>query len=449
MPELAAPRSATWKWSVCGVLLLATMLNYMDRQTLSQTAADLTAELKINNDQYGNLEFAFGIAFALGGLVTGLLVDRIPVRWMYPGVVLGWSLAGFATAYAAPVGRWLGGVWEGVTGAPVAFDGLEPEAAQTYLGLLVCQSVLGIFEAGQWPCALVTTQRLLTQKDRTFGNSLLQSGASIGAIVTPLIVQSLVTDDAGSWRAPFAVIGAIGILWLIPWFALIRSQDLARPAADSPAPGAAPVHGAPWGTFARRFAVLVCVVVAINLTWHYFRAWMPKYLREFLHYERDEVNYFTSAYYIATDVGCLAVGFATRWLAGRGWSVHGTRLATFGGCACLTALSVVAAQLPQGLLLQAVLLAIGFGSLGLFPVYYSLSQELSVRNQGAITGTLSAITWLATSAMHKRAGQVIDATQSHTAIMTTVGILPLAACVILALGWGKEAGSSESPTGQM
>jgi MFS transporter, ACS family, hexuronate transporter len=418
---------------VCGVLLLATMLNYMDRQALSQTSADISAELQLTNTQYSRLETGFGLAFAAGGLLTGLLVDLISVRWMYPAVVLGWSAAGFATAYASPIGATVNGVWHRLFDSRIAFEGLEPEASDAYLGLLLCRIVLGLFEAGQWPCALVTTQRLLAQRDRSFGNSILQSGASIGAIVTPMIVNQLVTDQTGTWRLPFAVIGAIGALWIIPWFALIRRHDLVSvPAIVLPAgiPND-PIRDR--ATFWRRFAALVCVVITINLTWHYFRAWLPKYQREYLSYSRDRVNYFSIAYYTATDVGCIAVGLVTSRLTRSHWPVHSARMLMFVACAALTALSAVSAQLPRGYALEIVLLTIGFGALGLFPTYYSLSQELSTRNQGKITGSLSAITWLSTAAMHEVTGRVIDATGSHAAIMTAVGMLPLLAC--LALWW--------------
>ena len=412
------------------------MLNYMDRQTLSQTASRISSELGSSNEQYGTLEFAFGVAFAVGGVVTGFLVDVIPVRWMYPAVVLGWSLAGFATAYSAAIGGWLARVWGTVAGSPISFEGLSSDAAKSYLGLLVCRTLLGFFEAGQWPCALVTTQRLLGRDERTLGNSLLQSGASIGAILTPLVVLQLVTDDAGSWRRPFAAIGAIGLVWLVPWFALIGQRDLARPMP--PIDEGSRRGGLPTDLFIRRALVLVAVVVTINLTWHYFRAWMPKYLVEFAGYEEKTVNYFTSAYYVATDVGCLTVGFATRWLARRGWEAHSARQLTFAGCAGLTALSIAAARLPQGLLLLALLLAIGFGSLGLFPIYYSLSQELSSRDQGKITGILSAITWLSTAVMHKYIGAIVDRTNSHALIMTVVGVSPLVGFAALALLWGRD-----------
>ena len=83
-------RTPAWKWGVCGLLLLATMLNYMDRQTLSQMATDIGRELRLSNEDYGKLELGFGLAFAAGGVVTGILVDRSASAsstrpWCWPG----------------------------------------------------------------------------------------------------------------------------------------------------------------------------------------------------------------------------------------------------------------------------------------------------------------------------------------------------------------------------
>src|SRR5262249_59152512 len=86
-------RGSSWKWGVCGLLMLATMLNYMDRLTLNQTATLIKAEMQLNHEQYGEIEEAFGIAFALGALLVGWMVDHWNVRWIYPAALLGWSAA--------------------------------------------------------------------------------------------------------------------------------------------------------------------------------------------------------------------------------------------------------------------------------------------------------------------------------------------------------------------
>ena len=143
----------------------------------------------------------------MGGIVTGLLADRISPRWFYPAVLMGWSAVGFATG-------WVTSYWQ----------------------LFACRVLLGFFEAGHWPCALVTSQRLLSRRDRPLGNSILQSGASLGAIATPIVVLLLATDAPESWRLPFRVIGAIGVFWVVGWLA----DDPARPTWSSSRAGAEP-----------------------------------------------------------------------------------------------------------------------------------------------------------------------------------------------------------------
>jgi ACS family hexuronate transporter-like MFS transporter len=106
-------------------------------------------------------------------------------------------------------------------------------------------------------------------------------------------------------------------------------------------------------------------------------------------------------------------------------------MATFTACAALAALSTIAAEMPRGPLLMALLLAIGFGALGVFPAYYSLSQELSLKHQGIITGVLSAATWVCTAVMQKLVGQEIDATNSYARAIFWLGLAPAFACAVL------------------
>src|SRR5262249_39541366 len=101
IPDLRLPqRSGAWKWWVCGLLLLATMINYMDRLTLNLMAKPIMEDLGLDERDYGQLESAFAIAFAVGAIVAGWLADRWNVRWIYPAAVVVWSLAGFVTGLA-------------------------------------------------------------------------------------------------------------------------------------------------------------------------------------------------------------------------------------------------------------------------------------------------------------------------------------------------------------
>src|SRR5436190_22999714 len=194
---MAESRSSSWRWWVCGLLLLASMINYMDRQTLANAAVRITKQFGLNQEQYGDLEFGFGYGFAAGSIVFGFLADRVSVRWLYPAVLLLWSVTGFMTGWA-----------------------------EDYSQLLGRRIALGLFEAGHWPCAIKTTQRVLDAKDRSMGNGLLQSGASVGAILTPLIMRVLLTDQLESWRVAFQIVGVIGLAWVPFWLWMVRGRDV-------------------------------------------------------------------------------------------------------------------------------------------------------------------------------------------------------------------------------
>lgn len=412
-------RQATLRtWGICGLLLLATMLMYMDRQALAQQKTEITAALGLSNTDYGRLELGFGLAFAVGGIVTGLLADRISPRWFYPVVLMGWSSVGFATG-------WVTSYWQ----------------------LFTCRVLLGFFEAGHWPCALITSQRLLSRRDRALGNSILQSGASLGAIATPIVVLLLAGGGAESWRLPFRVIGALGIFWVVGWLSTIRAADLELKPSESLPPVAddaiggtidSPMSPGDRRGLVRRLLALAVVVITINWCWQYLRAWMPGMLREQYGYGQQEVQYFSIAYYIAADVGCLAVGFVVRWLAGRGLSVHGARMSVFAFCAMLTALSTLVAVLPASWLFLGVLLVVGFGSLGQFPMYYAFTQEISVSRMGRVTGTLSFLTWTATALVNEPIGRWVDRTHSYSAVTFVAGLVPLLGLLAMLLLWGGE-----------
>lgn len=399
------PTPGPRRWMVAGVLLLATAVNYMDRQTLASLAVRVTVAFGLTEEQYGRLEFVFGWAFAVGSLLFGFLADRLSVRLLYPAVLLGWSAAGFATGLA-----------------------------RSYEELLACRTVLGLFEAGHWPCALATTQRLLSREDRSLGNSLLQSGAALGAIITPPTVLLLLrfADPAEAWRLPFLVIGIGGVLWVAVWFAVIRAADLAVP--PEPSTGA----GSGWALLTdRRVLALAFTVACLNSAWQLTRAWLPKVLIQGRGYSESDALWFNSGYYIASDVGCLTAGAVTLWLTRRGVEVHRARLTVFSGCAVLAALTVVAAQLPAGWPLLGVLLVVGAGTLALFPFYYSLVQELSVAHLGKVSGGLAAFGWFVSSPLQTGYGWLVDRTGSFDLGLALAGLPPLAALVVLLAFWRK------------
>ena len=197
--------------------------------------------------------------------------------------------------------------------------------------------------------------------------------------------------------------------------------------------------GLNWVSLVRRFAVLVVVVVAINVFWHLFRVWLPLFLQKGRGYDEKFALRFTSVFYFVTDVGCFAAGGASIVLHRLGLRVDVTRWLVFGGCSLLTACSAFLPWAPQGDLLLVLLLVVGLGALGLFSCYYTLSQELSTRNMGKITGLLVRLAWITSAPIHKYFGRYVDQTGSYDLGLAIVGCLPLAALVFWWLVWDWKA----------
>jgi MFS transporter, ACS family, hexuronate transporter len=409
-------RNATWHWWVSGLLLLATMVNYMDRQTLSNLSVRVTKQFQLSNEQYGDIEFVFGIAFAIGSLFFGVLADRVSVRILYPAILVAWSAVGFAT---------------GLT------DG--------YASMLVCRGLLGFFESGHWPCALIVTQSIMKRADRAMGNSILQSGASLGAVLTPISIRLLVGDNMAedAWRLPFFVIGAVGVFWAVLWLVVIRPGDLPKPITNSGI--LLEEKTAIWlmgFVRDRRFWALVLMVVSINTSWQLIRSWLPKFLQEGRGYSEMEALYFNSAYFVATDVGCIVAGIVTLWLTRRGTMVHGSQVVVYLLCSILAAMTTVAAVLPHGWLLLGTLLLVAAGTLGVFPCYYSFTQELTTQYMGRLTGLLAFAGWLASSPMQKLFGYLIDQTGSYDLNLAILGWFPMAGLMAFLVLWPRMENNS-------
>ena len=416
----AGGRSTTWRWYICVLLLLATVVNYMDRLTVNTLSIEIQAEFHLDDEHYGYTELGFGMAFAAGSLLFGWLVDRRGVYWLYPIVLIGWSTMGFLTGLS-----------------------------RTYPELLALRILLGLFEAGHFPCGLKTIQLLLAPRDRALGNSLLQSGTALGAILAPQAIKLLLTDGESGWRRPFLVIGAGGTAWVVLWFLSIRPRDLPSPKSEALRPGGSPEVGG-WSGFwplvrSRRFLALAVMVVCINLNWHLFRVWLPKFLREGRGYGRDEMLNFTTFYYVAADVGAIAAGVATGWLARRGMSVFSSRMWVFAACSALTTLTTLAALSPRGPVLLGALLVVAFGGLGSFAAYYSLTQDLSVEHQGKISGALSTITWVVNASLHPVFGRYLDQTGRYDRVVGVAGWLPLVALVVVLLLWNRRERRKDEP----
>lgn len=186
-------RVPAWAWGLCWLMFASTVLNYMDRQTVALVAPQIKEEFGLGNADFGWVLLAFQLSYAFFQVPAGYLVDRSNVRWAYAGAVAWWSLAGTLAAFAPSLGI-----------------------------LMALRALLGVGESFNWPCALRTTAIVLPPSDRSLGNGIFNSGAAVGAVVTPLLVPWLTVQYG--WRTALVVTGVLGFVWVGVWLALLGGE---------------------------------------------------------------------------------------------------------------------------------------------------------------------------------------------------------------------------------
>jgi ACS family hexuronate transporter-like MFS transporter len=417
-------------------MMLATLLNYMDRQVLPQIATELKTVYGLDDARYGTVGRNFAWAFAVGSIFFGFFADRVGPRLLYPVVLVGWSAAGLATPLMQD------------PAFTAHFEQADEPGSGPFYWLLLCRTVLGFFEAGHWPCALLTARQILTAKDRPLGNGLLQSGASLGAILVPLYVMA-VRNLGGGWEIAFWTIGGAGLLWVPLWLALVRRGDLDHRAEEQrtvPASGGSEGRGQTealfdWVRFGCIYLTLFAVILGISVSWQFIREWLPKYLKEARGFSADAADAIVPVYYISAEVGCFAAGVFVRLLVGRGLNVHSARVSAYAVFALITAAAALA-PLVDGWPGVGLLVLAGAGILGLHPLYYALSQELPAKHMAFLSGLLAAAGWFAVGKVQEAMGAHIKATGSYDVGFYIAGLAPLAGLIALLVLWKPQAGGS-------
>jgi ACS family hexuronate transporter-like MFS transporter len=410
MVNEAGDRPSPLRWWICGVLLLATTLNYMDRISLNQMSKEIKNAYAIGNTAYGVLESGFQIAFGIGAVLFGIIVDRFGPYRVYPVAVVGWSAAGFLTGFA-----------------------------DSYWTLFGCRMMLGIFEAGNWPCGIRTVRQVMTRDERSLGNSIFQSGTGLGAIVTPLAIGACFwyfgTNAAEGWRIPFRVIGVIGLAWVVLWLLTVPRRLVNGPAANPASTTDAEPFSAVFRD--RRFWILIAVIIGVNTSWHTFRVWQPLFFRESLGYSEVESRRFNMLYFIVADVGSWLAGFAVIGLKWRGFNLHASRMIVFA-ISVLFVMAAFAIPFVAKDTIPVLVLVSGFGGLGLFATYFAFSQELSGKNQGKVTGTLGCVNSLYLAGLYWVQGAASDYVGSLENVLATAPIPAIVAFVAVVIWWPRE-----------
>lgn len=298
------------RWLVITLVAFATIINYIDRSALAVMWPGIATELGMDKRDYANIITVFLVGYAVGQSLFGKLFDALGTRVGFLLSILVWSVS----------------------------IGLHFVARSAFsFGLF--RVLLGVGEAGNWPGATKAIAEWFPVRERALGQGIFGAGASVGSIIAPPLVAWLYAWVG--WKTTFILIGALGLIWIIPWLIVYKAGPGAHPwisqeERDYILKGQAPVSGtrsAPpdyvptfaqllrhrqsWGVIAARFF--------IDPVWWLFVGWLPLYLNEKFHFDVKQIGLFAWVPYVGAGIGALLGGWLCGRLLRRGWSVDKAR----------------------------------------------------------------------------------------------------------------------------
>ena len=204
MTPVQTTKMSNFRWVICGLLFLATTINYMDRQVLSLTWKDFIApDFHWTDSNYGTITGMFSLFYAIANLFAGKFID-----WM--GTKKGYLIAIFVWSIGACLHAACGWAALGLAGGSIT--ALTTISVWLFLS---CRLILAVGEAGNFPAAIKATAEYFPKKDRAFSTSIFNSGASVGALAAPATIPLLAR--AWGWEMAFIIIGALGFIWMGLW----------------------------------------------------------------------------------------------------------------------------------------------------------------------------------------------------------------------------------------
>jgi ACS family hexuronate transporter-like MFS transporter len=298
----------------------ATLINYLDRQSLSVAAPILQTRFHFSSIGYSRVLFAFMLAYTIMNGASGLLIDKLGTRAGYGLFVGWWSLCAILHAGVR-------GVWS--------------------LGVL--RFLLGVGEAGNWPAAVRVVAEWFPAKERSLASGIFNSGSSVGAILAPPVIAGLMIHFG--WRSAFVAVGSLGFIWLFAWSAFYRAPHR---TAESPAPSAPPLRLLLRSRFVWTFTISK---IFIDPVWYFYIFWFPAYLFHDRHFDLASIGRFAWIPFFVAGLGSLGGGFIAKGFLLAGFSVTSARKAAVTVAVIMMTTAIPAVQV-QGAALSIALVSI-------------------------------------------------------------------------------------------
>jgi ACS family hexuronate transporter-like MFS transporter len=413
------------RWVMIGLLFLATVINYIDRQTVSVLKTAISADLGLSNADYAAIQNSFLALYAISQMVSGRLYDRIGTRLGFIFSIVVWSAGALAHALARTAGQFR-----------------------------VCRGVLGFGEAGNWPGAAKLVGEWFPVSERALGMGIFNAGAALGGAVSPPIIAWLAL--AYGWRATFVATGLLGFAWLVLWVLLYRvpeehpwisDAERAYILSDRARAVAPPLRWHPGWLTLLRYRQTWAIVVGRFITdpiWWLYIFWLPSYFQEARGFSLQQIGLSAWLPFFCAGVGAIAGGWASGFLIRRGWSVDRARRMVMAAGALLTPAGILAvrAENPYTALLLMGIVLFGFqvwiNNLQTLPSdFFPKSAVASVFGLGGTAAAIASVIY------NWGTGRVVDVA-GYTPVFVVAGVLgPLGLIATLLLA-GRIAPLAES-----
>ncbi len=341
------------RWWVISLIVLVTLINYLDRNTLSIMWQGIVADLGLidkenlsaeeytqqSKEMYSYIYMFFMVAYGISQMLSGKLYDKIGTRIGFVISVTIWAIADACTAFARGLGS-----------------------------LCFFRSMLGLGEAGPWPGSVKSNAEWFPVKERAFAQGLFNAGASVGAIISPILIALLYTNFG--WKMTFVIVGAIGLLWLIPWLVInkkgpkyhewITEQEREYIVSGQPESSVSNEKGLSWGELVKnkKSWAVIAGRFFLDPVWWMFVAWLPMYLLDVHGFDIKSIGMYAGIPYIGAMIGSIAGGWFSGNLIKKGKSVNYARKSAMviGGIVMLP--SLIATGLASDVRIVIALMAL-------------------------------------------------------------------------------------------
>jgi ACS family hexuronate transporter-like MFS transporter len=399
------------RWYIIGLICLLTIINYIDRMTLSVLAPTIMTEFGMNNVDYSRVVTTFLVAYTISQALSGKVLDKIGTRIGFMVFVGIWVTASMLHSIA-------GGI----------------------LALAAFRFMLGIGEAGNWPGAAKVAAEWFPTRERAFAMAIFNSGASIGAVVAPPLIVWVALHYG--WRSAFFIGASLAAIVMVIWFFFYRLpaehprlSEAERAHIFSDQPVAINTPPRPWFSLFRFRQVrgLIAARFFTDPIWWFLISWLPNYLKTERGFSLALIGLFAWIPFLFADIGNLTGGGVSSLLIRNGWSVDRARKTVMITSALLVPIGVFAVVNTRS---DAI--AIGAISLIAFAFQSWIVNVLTLpsdcfprQDVGAVAGIGGMSAGIASILFTLLVGWIVD-NFSYTPVYVLVGLMgPLGAALFL------------------